>query len=417
MKPPTASHKLLQALALPLALLLGACGMLLVFNPVSFANYGHNGDLFPRWYGTVAAFSGTSPYSAEVSGEIQRTFHGHALAPGEEKDEQRFANPAYVIFLLWPLTTVDFWTVKIISALAMVGMIMVLPLLWLDALGRKARLRSRLAMSFFLLGLVPTIHALRLQQLAIPVVLFVTLGFLFIRRGQLAWAGAAFALSTIKPQMALAPLLWLAIWIAGDWKGRWKLAAGFVATLAALSFGAELIVPGWIPQFVDGLRAYGHYADTRPLLVFLLGGFAGGLAVAGVLAFFLASAARSRRYPASTPEFAGAMALSFCVGALCVPAIRGPYNHLLLIPAVLVVADKMQGIAGRIIFLALLVVPTLIAAANNILQLPATLVVSTALVMECVPPLCIAVAMIVVEARSFRDALSARLAFRPDSSL
>lgn len=417
MKQPTASHKLLKALALPLALLFGALGMVLVFNPVSFNNYGHNGDLFPRWYGTVAAFSGTSPYSAEVSGEIQKTFHGHALAPGEEKDEQRFANPAYVIFLLWPLTKADFWTVKIITTLAMVGMIMVLPLLWLDILERKASLRTRLAISFLLLGVVPTIHALRLQQLAIPVVLFVALGFLFVRRGQLAWAGSVFALSTIKPQMVLAPLLWLAIWIAGDWKGRWKLAAGFAATFAALSFGAELVVPGWITQFIDGLRAYGHYADTRPLLVFLLGGFAGAAAVVSVLAFFLASAVRSRRYPASTPEFARAMALSFCVGALCVPAIRGPYNQLLLIPAVFVVADKMQGVAGRIIFCALLAFPTLMAAANNLLPLPGALVVSTALVMECVPPLCVAMAMIVMEARSFRAAHLARLAFRPDNGL
>src|ERR1700678_1115872 len=66
------------------------------------------GDLYPRWLGTQELLlRGRNPYGPEVSHEIQKAFYGHAVSqdysqPGRKVDEQRFAYPLYVVFLLAP---------------------------------------------------------------------------------------------------------------------------------------------------------------------------------------------------------------------------------------------------------------------------------------------------------------------------
>ncbi len=73
------------------------------------------GDLYQRWIGTrELLLHGRNPYSAEVSHEIQIGFYGHPVEQTYDKpaseilDEQRFAYPVYVVFLLAPAIHLDF---------------------------------------------------------------------------------------------------------------------------------------------------------------------------------------------------------------------------------------------------------------------------------------------------------------------
>src|SRR5579863_9554086 len=77
------------------------------------------GDLYPRWVGTrELLLHGRNPYGPEVSGEIQMAFYGRIVTPGDRGpghkiiDEQRFAYPVYVVFLMAPTMYSDFATVQ-----------------------------------------------------------------------------------------------------------------------------------------------------------------------------------------------------------------------------------------------------------------------------------------------------------------
>ncbi len=68
---------------------------------------GNLSDLYPRWLGArELLLHGRDPYSAEVTREIQIGYYGEVLdgsRPDSPKDQQRFAYPVYVVFLLAPV--------------------------------------------------------------------------------------------------------------------------------------------------------------------------------------------------------------------------------------------------------------------------------------------------------------------------
>jgi hypothetical protein len=70
---------------------------------------GNLSDLYPRWLGArELLLRGRNPYSPEMTREIQRGYYGRPLdprLPGDPKDQQGFAYPVYVVFLLAPRFT------------------------------------------------------------------------------------------------------------------------------------------------------------------------------------------------------------------------------------------------------------------------------------------------------------------------
>jgi hypothetical protein len=65
---------------------------------------GNLSDLYPRWLGAKELLlHHRNPYSQDISVEIQQGYYGRALdptRPNDPKDEQGFAYPVYVTFLL-----------------------------------------------------------------------------------------------------------------------------------------------------------------------------------------------------------------------------------------------------------------------------------------------------------------------------
>ena len=56
-------------------------------------------------------------------------------------------------------------------------------------------------------------------------------------------------------------------------KVRKAFAISLGATFSALLIAAELAVPGWFGDWLTTLRAYSHYAGSRPLLEEILRGY------------------------------------------------------------------------------------------------------------------------------------------------
>src|ERR1700681_2963657 len=77
---------------------------------------GNLSDLYPRWLGArELLLHHRNPYSAEVTREIQTGYYGRPLDPDrtdDPKDQQGFAYPLHVVFLLAPTMRLPFPVVQ-----------------------------------------------------------------------------------------------------------------------------------------------------------------------------------------------------------------------------------------------------------------------------------------------------------------
>jgi hypothetical protein len=303
-------------------------------------------DLYSPWVGTrELLLHRRNPYGPEVSHEIQMVLYGHAIeqtyarAGVELVDEQRFAYPVYEVFLTAPLVYADFSDVQRWAPFALGSLIALNIFFCFSILHWRLPWEVIAATVLFILSSPQIVQGLRLQQLAIVEGCLLTAGAWCVSRNHAATAGVLLAFSTIKPQMALLPLCWFAVWAAGDWPRRWRLPASFIATLAALIVAGELLLPGWPRYFLAGLAAYRKYAiPTSSLCVALgntLGEILGGLLVLGLLVF----AWQNRKEAGDSRQFAFILAMFFMCALLAFP-IFAPFNQVLLIlPALLLLHD------------------------------------------------------------------------------
>src|ERR1700687_90792 len=99
------------------------------------------GDLYTPWFGTrELLLHGKNPYGPEVTHEIQMAFYGHDViqanaSEAKSIDEQRFAYPVFLVFLLAPTIDTGFDALQAaapaILALAVAGSVW----LWLSFSG------------------------------------------------------------------------------------------------------------------------------------------------------------------------------------------------------------------------------------------------------------------------------------------
>src|SRR5580658_3996069 len=350
-------------------------------------------DLYSPWVGTrELLLHRRNPYAPEVSHEIQMVFYGHPInqtydQPGVALvDEQRFAYPVYEVFLTAPLADVDFAEVQRWAPFVLGSVIVLNIFFCVSILHWRLPWEVFVAIVLFTLSSPQIVQGLRLQQLAIVEGCLLIAGAWCISRNYLGTAGVLLALSTIKPQMALLPLCWFAIWAVGDWRRRWRLPVSFIATLAALIGAGELLLPGWPRYFLAGLAAYRKYAmPTSALRVALgdtFGEILGGILVLGLLAY----AWQNRKAAGGSRQFASILATFFMCALLTFPLFT-PFNQVLLIlPAILLLHDwKTLPKFSRLIFillvswpciisLALLLFPPSTSSPNQLPLLPALLV-------------------------------------------
>src|ERR1035437_3484234 len=102
---------------------------------------GNLSDLYPRWLGARELLRrGRNPYSAEITREIQQGYYGRPLDPArpdDPKDQQGFAYPPYVVFLLAPAVDLPFELVQKGFRWLLVVLAAATVLLWLRVLRWK----------------------------------------------------------------------------------------------------------------------------------------------------------------------------------------------------------------------------------------------------------------------------------------
>ncbi len=319
---------------------------------------GNLSDLYPRWLGTQELLlHGRDPYSREVTMEIQTGYYGRPLDParsGDPKDQQAFAYPLYVVFLLAPLVHLPFSHVQKASFWFLFALTAATIPLWLRFLRVRLRIWLQLAILGLLLGSFAVMQGLMLQQMTLLVAGLAAAGLAFLVSDYPIPAGICLALATIKPQLVLLLLCWFAIWSMADVRKRSHLGISFLATMAVLVGGSLWYMPDWISKFWSALVAYQAYTRATSALEQL---------VWPPMAFILEALAlivcarfcwKYRGASETTDAFAICTCLVLTVTVFVVPTYA-PYNQILLLPVIILLWRNRHvileaGTAGRFLW-------------------------------------------------------------------
>lgn len=299
---------------------------------------GNLSDLYPRWLGArELLLRHRDPYSHDLTREIQAGYYGRPLdssRPSDPKDQQGFAYPVYVVFLLAPTITLPFSMVQVAFRWFLIFLTAATVPLWLRALRWRPPKITIAILIILTLGSFPAVQGIKLQQLSLVVSGLIAGCVALLAAGHLLLAGVVMALAMIKPQLALPLAAWLLLWSFSDWRHRQRFAWGFLGTMSALLAAAQYVLPGWIGRFRDALAAYRNYTGgARSVLDLLTTPTVGRILSVLVLLALAVVCGRMRRDPADSDRFAFTLALVLAGTIVVIPTFA-PYNQVLLLPAV-----------------------------------------------------------------------------------
>lgn len=289
-------------------------------------------DLYPRWYGArELVLHHRDPYSPEVSREIQYWIFGRLAVPGE--DQGRFAYPVYVSFLLWPTINSDFAVVNAV-------MFWVLLALGAGSITAFARFVGWPRSNYGLLLLVvlcgcsyPFAFAARLRQLSLLVGFLLAAALVLLAKNKLVLAGGLLALATIKPQLMVLLVPWLLLWTLSDWRHRHRLLWSFLLAWSGLAGISDLLVRGWIPEFLHSVSSYVGYTHAGSILDILLKGEIAKAVAVTLVAIVAVSCWQFRSREANSREFMFCTGLVLAISLVVIPTLA-PHGQMLLIPGI-----------------------------------------------------------------------------------
>ena len=317
-------------------------GILFVLGYASlYIVYGHlRSDLYAPWYGSRVLLQHQSPYSSDVTRQIQMLYYGRPLLRG---DEQRFAYPAYASLLLLPVLIFPFQAAQFLMVVLLVLSICVLARLSISmvraATSRDPPLSNSVIMILTLIS-PPVLCGLLLQQVALLSELLIIAALWMITRRKYSGAGFLLALATSKPQLAVVPVIWLMVWSLGKWRERWTFVLSFVvSSFFLVAYAAFFAGPTWVVEWLRALVSYRSYAHGAVSILELISGtrvgpFVSALAILCLLAYMIVR--REER-----PDSADFLAVSFLLLALSllvVPTLLSLFNYVLLIPGILLLS-------------------------------------------------------------------------------
>ncbi|HXR15627.1 MAG TPA: glycosyltransferase 87 family protein [Terriglobales bacterium] len=307
---------------------------------------GNLSDLYPRWLGArELLLHGRDPYSPEITREIQIGYYGRPLdpaSPSDPKDQQGFAYPAYVVFLLAPTIGIAFPIVQTGFRWFLVALTAAAVLLWLRTLRWRPSFTVTAILIALTLGSFQVLQGIKLQQLSLLVGGLIAGCALLLAEGYFALAGILLALATIKPQLLLPLVAWLLVWAFSDWRHRQNLIWGFAATMGVLFASAEYVLPDWIGRFRSAVAAYRQYNDgAGSVLDVLITPEWGRVLAALIVVAFAVTAWKFRRASNDSSTFSLMFGLVLAITVVIVPK-AAPYNQILLLPAILLLARHWQ---------------------------------------------------------------------------
>ena len=321
-------------------------------------------DFYIEWMGSRVALQGGNPYGEETTLAIQVGSKGHPVKAGE--DQLAFVYPFYRVFLNAPIAFLPYdWATAWWQA-AMQGLLIVGGLLFVRGLGWQA---SAWDLALVLLGTVlayPTFGGLMLGQMAVGVLACLLIAYWAVERGHDRFAGCCLAWATVKPHLALLPLLFVLLWSLS--RRRWRVLWSFALTLGLLIVVSLVIFPAWPGEFLRGIAHYPSYKPVRTGPGFLFMEAKSpvwpALLEVAVGVWLLASWwAAIRRDGQGTHRWRdGAFVLTLALTAFWLP-LTSVVNQMMLLPTVLLLMRDAPNRAVRLALAGLWIVGTWLAYA------------------------------------------------------
>lgn len=303
--------------------------------------YFYGGDFFPLWLTTrELRRTGANPYAETTTQAIQTGLYGRMLVPGRPGDPpphyRAFSYPLSADLLVWPLSLLPFQRVQVLLSLILPILAAAGPLFWMRTLGIDAS--TDLAFAFLLLYLTSysVLEGLFALQPTIVVAALLAAVAWALSRNRNWCAGGLLALAAIKPQLTVLVTAWLLAWALAGWRQRQGVVFGFTPVLVLLVGASQFVLPGWIPLWLRALLDYRQYT-VPPLLQLVLGP---RIALAVGLSVVLLAAAwgwRTRMTSAADRDFGLLFSLVLGLTAVAVPMGDAVYEHILLVPGLLMV--------------------------------------------------------------------------------
>jgi Glycosyltransferase family 87 len=306
-------------------------------------------DFYPYWFGTHELMTHRlSPYGEQATRQIQTSLYGrvlHAQNP-YERDQHRFSYPLYVTLLLAPVAWFSFDVARVGAAVILPVFVVLGILFWNAALRVKLSHAQLAIVTILSLSTYSLLDALVTQQLTLLVFVALSLGIWFLAQRQFWFSGLALAISTIKPQLVIVPILFLLLWSLSRWQERQNLLRSLVFSITILVALSMWLLPTWPLEWWHTIVSYRQYT-VPPLASYLLGRLAGNL----LTSFLMLSAAwfgwKARHDEPTSERFALTFAFTLAVSVVTIPMGNAVYDHILIIPAVLLLLSKWQLVRTR----------------------------------------------------------------------
>jgi hypothetical protein len=317
---------------------------------------GNLSDLYPRWLGArELLLHHRDPYSAQVTREIQTGYYGRPLDPDragdprvdEPKDQQGFAYPLHVVFLLAPTVGLPFPVVQAGFRWLLLILTLASVFLWLRVLRWQPSVTVTAILIVLTFGSYAVVQGIKLQQLTLVVSALLAGCAAALVAGYFSLAGLLLALATVKPQLALPVAGWLVLWAVSDWRRRQIFFWSFALTTAIFLAASEYVLPGWTGQFRDAVAAYRQYTGgAGSLLDVLATPLLGKILAAAAMIAVAVTGWRARFASHDSVAFSTLFVLVLGVTLVIVPSFA-PYNQILLLPAVFQIATSWKDLWRR----------------------------------------------------------------------
>jgi hypothetical protein len=314
---------------------------------------GNFSDLFPRWLGTrELLLNGCDPYSPEITKEIQRGYYGRPIDKNRATDpidEQRFAYPLFVVFLLAPTISLPFTVVKPLFTLILSASAVLTVLLWIQVMGLKAGRGNIFACILLTLATIPYAEGIQLQQLSVLVAFLLAAAVHALAKERFIVAGLLLAIATIKPQLSICLIGCVLLWSVWRWRSRKWVTISFFTVLIVFILASEVLLPRWPLQFLAGIRPYLRYTQATTSIHELFGRVGGTIVLLFLAAMIALAAWRAKSEPVDSDDFGLAISLVLVFTCIVIPSLA-PHNQVLLVPAYLLLVKERNRIwaGGRI---------------------------------------------------------------------
>lgn len=316
--------------------------------------YSFGNDFYPIWLTSHEALHRHRyPYAQEMTREIQQGLFGRTLDSGNPADPppdyRAFAYPAYVDVVLWPLALARFPTARLALAIMLAGLTALSLPVWLRALRLRAGPASVVVIILFTLSSYAVIEGLFAVQVGLLVAFLLAASLAALAAGRLLMSGSLFAFTLIKPQVSLIVAAYLLLWTFSNWRERRRFVYGFLAWFGSIVALSLIVWPRWIPDWLNVLSGYGGYSPPA-LIAYSLGPRlaprVGPFLIVALLCAAFAILWRMRHAEASAPAFMLTASLLLAITAITLLPGQAVYDHVILLPGILLVASKWRPMAA-----------------------------------------------------------------------